>query len=155
MTLGRTNAVVTITNDDAKPTLAVSDVVVREGNSGGTNAIFTITLSGSSEAPATVDFATVTGTASAPTDFIAAAGSLTFASGERTKTVEVRVNGDTSVEGNESFQLYLSNAANADLADAFGAGVVLNDDFVPGQLAAFRWDPVAGSPKVGKTPRSG
>jgi hypothetical protein len=150
ITLGRTNAVVTITNDDAKPTLAVSDVVVREGNSGGTNAIFTITLSGSSEAPATVDFATVTGTASAPTDFIAAAGSLTFASGERTKTVEVRVNGDTSVEGNESFQLYLSNAANADLADAFGAGVVLNDDFVPGQLAALRWDPVAGSPKVGE-----
>lgn len=148
--LGKTNGVVTLENDDPRPVLAVSDVVIREGNSGGTNAIFTVSLAGASEAVVTVDYATVSGTASGPTDYLNATGTLTFAAGERTKTVEVRVNGDTAVEANESFQLVLSNVANADLADANGAAAILNDDFVPGQLAGFRWDPIAGSPKTGE-----
>lgn len=150
ITLGRTNGVVTIENDDAKPTLSVNDAVILEGNSGGTNAIFTVSLTGASEAVVTVDYTTVSGTASAPTDYLNATGTLTFTAGERTKTVEVRVNGDTAVEANESFQLVLSNVANADLADAKGATVILNDDFVPGQLAGFRWDAIVGSPKVGE-----
>lgn len=148
--LGKTNGVVTIENDDPRPLLAVSDVVLREGNSGGTNAVFTVSLTGASEAAVTVDYATVSGTASAPTDYLNATGTLTFTAGERAKTVEVRVNGDTSVEANESFQLVLSNVANADLADAKGAAAILNDDFVPGQLAGFRWDAIASSPKVGE-----
>jgi hypothetical protein len=147
---GPANALAVIEIPTAKPALAVSDVVVPEGDVGDTKAIFTVTLTGSTDSLVTVDFSTVAGTASAPADFAAAAGTLTFAPGERSKTVEVRVNGDAVVEGNESFQLLLTNAANADLADTFGAGVILNDDFVPGQLAGFRWDAITGSPKVGE-----
>ncbi len=150
ITLGRTNGIVSIENDDPKPTLAVTDVVILEGNSGGTNAVFSVSLAGASEAVVTVDYAAVSGTASAPTDYLPAAGTLAFAAGELAKTVEVRVNGDTAVEANESFQLVLSNVANADLADAKGAAAILNDDFVPGQVTGFRWDAIAGTPKVGE-----
>ena len=47
----------TITNDDVA-SLSVDDVTVTEANSGIVNAVFTVTLTGSTTAPFTVDYIT-------------------------------------------------------------------------------------------------
>ncbi|MBA4789699.1 MAG: cellulase family glycosylhydrolase [Rhizobiales bacterium] len=122
----------TITNDDVVapvlPTLSVSDATVAEGNSGTKVMTFTVTLSAAATGPVTVAYATANGTATAGSDYAAASGTLTFAAGETTKTVQVTVNGDTVVEGNETLTLNLSAPSGATIADGSGTGTITNDD---------------------------
>jgi hypothetical protein len=59
---------------------------------------------------------------------VAAAGTLTFAPGETTKTITVSVLGDTLKEGDESFFVVLSDPTKAIIYDATGVGTILNDD---------------------------
>jgi hypothetical protein len=53
----------TIVNDDPVPSICVEDVQVVEGNSGTTEARFTVRLSAPSGQPVSVDYATADGTA--------------------------------------------------------------------------------------------
>ncbi len=123
----------TITNDDAQPppTISINDVTVTEGNSGTTNATFTVTLSAASASTVTVNFATADNTATAGSDYQAASGTLTFTAGQTTKTITVAVNGDTVVEADETFAVNLSNPTNATISDAQGVGTITNDDQPP------------------------
>jgi hypothetical protein len=119
----------TIVNDDpCVPSLSVNDVTVAEGNSGVTNATFTVSLSQTTVNTVTVDFTTADGTATAPADYAATSGALTFAPGETSKTATVGVNGDTLVEADETFFVNLSNAVGATIADGQGQGTIVNDD---------------------------
>ncbi len=132
----------TILNDDVLPTLAISDAQLAEGNAGATQMLFTVTLSRAMGGPVTVSYATQAGTATAGTDFTAASGTLSFAAGETSKTIAVAVNGDTAVEANEGFNLLLSAANGATIADGTGLGAILNDDAAApapsGDTATFR-----------------
>ena len=91
-------------------------------------AVFTVTLSPSSAQTVTVQFATADGTALAGSDYLATSGSLTFNPGETTKTITVRVKGDTVVEANETFFVNLSAPTNATISDGQGLGTILNND---------------------------
>ena len=62
-TLSDSQGVGTINNDDPVVAIAISDVAVVEGNSGTTNAVFTVSLSAVSGQTVTVNFATADGTA--------------------------------------------------------------------------------------------
>jgi hypothetical protein len=122
----------TIINDDvaAVPTITINDVSQNEGNSGTTNFVFTVSLS--STANATVNFATADGTATAGSDYAANSGTVTFTSGgPLTQTITVVVNGDTTVEPNETFFVNLSGASGATIADNQGVGTIINDDSAP------------------------
>ena len=77
-TLADSVGVVTITDNDATPSLAMADVTRAEGNSGTANAVFTVTLSAASAQTVTVDYATADGTAQTPSDYTATAGTLTL-----------------------------------------------------------------------------
>ncbi|MGV1006528.1 MAG: Calx-beta domain-containing protein, partial [Candidatus Nanopelagicales bacterium] len=132
-TLTRATATATVTNDDAAvttPALSISDVSVTEGNSGTTNANFTVSLSKASTTPVTVKYATVNGTATAGTDYTAATGTLTFAAGTTTQTLAVKVLGDTVVEPTEAFTVTLTNPTGATLTRATATATVTNDDAV-------------------------
>jgi uncharacterized repeat protein (TIGR01451 family) len=119
----------TITNDDVTPSISITDVTLNEGNAGTTAFTFTVTLSPSSTQTVTVDYATADGTATAPGDYTAIATTqLSFAPGETSKQVTVQVNGDTDVEGNETFFVNLSTPTNATIADNQGVGTITNDD---------------------------
>lgn len=118
----------TIVDDDAAPALSINDVTVTEGNSGQTNANFTVSLDAPSSQTVQVDYATADSSASSANDYQAATGTLSFAPGETTKTVTVAINGDSAGESNEQFQLSLLNAINAVMADSLGLGTILDDD---------------------------
>jgi uncharacterized protein YvpB len=120
----------TILDDDAAPTVSINNVSVNEGNSGTSTAGFTVSLSTFSEKPITVDYGTADDTATSPSDYLSASGTLTFAAGETTKPVNVTINGDTTVEPDERFFVNLANASNATLGASQGIGTILNDDVV-------------------------
>jgi hypothetical protein len=125
----QTTAVLTITDNDPTPSLAINDVTVTEGNSGTVNATFTVTLSAASGLPVSVNYQTADGTATAPSDYTAIASTaLNFAPGETTKSITVVVNGDTLAEADENFFVNLSGATNAAIADSQGVGAIVSDD---------------------------
>jgi hypothetical protein len=120
----------TITNDDAGalPTISINNVTVTEGNSGTTNAVLTVTLSQTSASTVTVNYATANGTAAAGSDYVAQSSTLSFTAGQTSRTVAIVVNGDTSVEPNETFLVNLSAPVGATIADSQGVGTINNDD---------------------------
>jgi hypothetical protein len=133
---GATNAIIlenqsvaTIYNDDLAPYLTIDDVSVLEGNSGTRLATFTVTLNRGGTETVTVDFATADGTAAPGSDYQATSGTLIFNPGETSKTITVLINGDTSIEPDETFSVNLSNATGA-IIDGYGQGVgtITNDD---------------------------
>lgn len=134
-------AIGTITNDDSA-TVTIANASVTEGNSGTTNMVFTLTLSAAVDAPVTVTLNTADGTATiAGNDYEAiTGGTVTFAPGETTKTFNVTVNGDTTVETNETFTLALSDlqagGRNVTLGTASSAtGTITNDDGITVSVA--------------------
>ncbi len=118
----------TISNDDPLPGLSINDVTVAEGNSGTTNAVFTVTLDAASGQTVTVNYATADGTATQPADYTNTAGTLTFTPGQTTRTITVPVIGETIPEANETFFVNLSGATNATISDNQGVGTITNDD---------------------------
>jgi hypothetical protein len=76
----------------------------------------------------TVDYATANNTATTgDNDYLAASGTLTFTPGLTVQTIIVTVNGDTNVEGNETFFVNLSNPTNAGIVDGQGLGTIQQD----------------------------
>jgi len=127
--LGDRQGIGTILNDDPPlHALTISDVSVSEGNSGTTNAVFTVRLTDASTAPVTVNYSTASGTATAGSDYQSVSGTLTFAPGETTKTIPVPVNGDRVSEPNETFFVNLSGATNATITDGQGTGTIVDDE---------------------------
>lgn len=145
----QSSAIGTILNDDAA-TLAISDVVAAEGESGPSIFTFDVTLDREVDVGVDVNFGTADGTATvADNDYEQTFGMLLFAgaAGE-VETVNVTVNGDTDPEPDESFFVNLSNifASGRDVsfADDQGEGIILSeeaaifsDDFESGDTSAW------------------
>lgn len=123
-------ALATIRDDDPAPTISINDVSVTEPDPPATvDAVFTVSLSAASAKTVTVKIASANGTALTPSDYVAVPlTTLTFAPGETVKTVTLTVNGDNTIEGNETAFANLSAATNAAIADSQGKLTILNDD---------------------------
>jgi hypothetical protein len=120
----------TIADDDPIPAISfLSDVVITEGDGGTKTANFTVSLTNPSSEAITVHAATADGTAVAGQDYVAFDQDLSFAPGEKTKTVSVVINGDIADETDEGFTLNLTGpSANATIADSQAVGTIANDD---------------------------
>jgi hypothetical protein len=117
----------------AVPTLSVSNESQAEGDAGSSNMTFTVTLTGNTDnLPVSFHYATADGSASSGSDYGAVSGDLSFAPGETTKTINVPINGDTTLEADETFSLGLSNVEFATPAAPSGTGTITNDDAQPG-----------------------
>ncbi|MEP0916501.1 DUF4347 domain-containing protein [Leptolyngbya sp. DQ-M1] len=128
------SATATIQNDDPLPKLSIAAVATSnpEGNSGITPFTFEVSLSEASPTPITVNYTTVDGSATlANNDYVKAADTLTFAPGETKKTVIVNILGDALFEGNETFQVSLSNPTNATLQTNVATATIVEDDTPP------------------------
>ncbi|MEA2204292.1 MAG: hypothetical protein QOE77_1068 [Blastocatellia bacterium] len=122
------DAFVRIINDDPLPGLSINDVSVTEGNSGTSTLNFTVSLLPVSGRTVRVNYATANSTATATSDFVGTSGQLTFNAGETSKTVAVTINGDTTVEGDETFFVDLTTPVAASITRSRGTGTITNDD---------------------------
>jgi hypothetical protein len=118
--------------------LGVNDVSMAEGNSGQSNAIFTVSLSGPHTQAVTVGYSTSDGTATAGSDYTSTSGSLSFTPGVVSQTVAVPVQGDLISEGDETFFLNLNNGVNAIIRDAQGVCTLVDDDITNDFFAGAR-----------------
>jgi len=134
--LTKAEASVTITNDDLLPALAISaaSALNNEGDSGSTSFTFTVTRSDSTAGASSAAWAVI-GSGANPSnadDFVGGVlpnGTVSFASGEVSKTITVAVRGDTVIEADENFTVTLSSPVNARLAAATASGIIRNDDY--------------------------
>ncbi|MBF0626632.1 MAG: hypothetical protein HQL91_00275 [Magnetococcales bacterium] len=93
----------------ATPTVTLTGpATIAEGNSGTSNATYTITLSSALTAAVTINFAAASGTATAGSDFTQTASSLILMAGSLGGTFTVPVRGDTTVEADEAFSVSIS-----------------------------------------------
>ena len=114
------------------PTVSISAATVSEGNVGDVTLQFSVSLSETTTNAVSVDFATADDTASAGIDYDAQNGTLNFASGTTSQTLDIVVHGDTDVESDETLTVTLSSPVNANLGQASASGTILNDDIQPG-----------------------
>jgi CSLREA domain-containing protein len=119
---------VIITDDDPLPSVSISDVSVTEGNSGTVSAVFNLSLSAASGRDINVFFQTANGTATAGSDYVSRSSSTIVQAGQTAKTISVTVNGDITVEPDETFFLNLTFVGNGIAADSQGLGTIINDD---------------------------
>jgi Ca2+-binding RTX toxin-like protein len=127
-----------VTPDDDRPVVTINDVLVNEASA---QATFTVTLSNPSDLPVSVKYSSVNGTAEAGFDYDAVLGTLTFAPGELSKTIDVPLHNDTVYEGAETFQIVLTDPTNAKVnaagvgvdaaTDGTGIGTILDDGTGP------------------------
>jgi chitinase len=78
-----------------------------------------------------VRYATTDGTATAGSDYDAVSGTLTINAGQTAGTIGVPVHGDTTIEGDETLTLTLTDPANATLGTPSAAGTILEDEPPP------------------------
>jgi len=116
-----------IVDNDPVPSITINDVTVNEATGAVT---FTVSLSALSGLPVSVNFATANGTAVAGGDFVTNSGTLTIPAGQLTGTITVQLFNDTVFEASESFNVNLSAATNATIADSQGFATILDNDKV-------------------------
>ena len=116
----------------ATPSFRVIDAAVTETDADST-ACAQVRLSRVPQRRTTVNYATVNGTATAPSDYVAKSGTLVFPrGGTRTKNVCTTLKGDLNVEPTETFKVRISHASGASIADNVGQITVTDDDTGPG-----------------------
>ena len=114
--------------------IAVADARVEEA--AGAVLAFAVTLSRAPSGTVSVDYSTADGSAQAGTDYTGASGTLSFSSGETSKTIDVAVLDDQVDEGEETLTLRLSNASGGNLTDDEATGTIENHDALPMALVA-------------------
>lgn len=100
-----------VTNDDSA-TLSIGNATVMEGDSGTTLLSFPVTLDAPVDVDVSVDYTTQDGTASAADgDYVPVTtpATLTIPAGETSATIDVTVNGDTTIEPDETLSVLLSS----------------------------------------------
>lgn len=118
-----------IQNDDPRPDLSIDDVPLAEGDSGTTDFDFTVSLSAAAGVWVIVNYDTSDGTATAAdSDYEPVVGTVSLGPGVLSMPLTVVVNCDATVEADETFNVNLSGATNANISDNQGLGTIQNDD---------------------------
>ncbi len=113
------------------PALFISEpnVSIVEGNDGKKLAAINVSLNVASSEAVTVNYKTNDGSAMADNDYTGTTGTLTFAKGETTQTINVEIVGDNLMEEDENFTVTLSAPTNAKLANDRATVTIISDDF--------------------------
>jgi len=121
-----------ITDDDTQPAFSINDVTVNE--SAGT-ITFTVSKTGATDVASSVHYDVAPNSAVTPGDYAAGtsalSGDLSFAANVTTQTITLNVTSDTIYELTENFNVNLSAAVQATIADNQGVGTITDDDTQP------------------------
>ena len=139
-TAGIASSVSTIISNgvqDGKYTLTSDSPSLTEGDTGTKTLSFTVSLDRAASAATTVNYETLTtGTATAGDDFVAGSGTVSFAKGQKTATVEVTVNGDTTYENSGTAETVKVKFSGSDLsADVTATGSITENDTDPSTVS--------------------
>ena len=133
-------ATVVILDNDAPPSVAIEPAVsVPEGGPGATSTARAIVcLSAASGLPVKIDYDISNVDATAGVDYASeASGTLIIPAGNTTGTIRVVINGDDSIEPDETIIVTLSNATTTStttpltITQTTTAVTIVNDDFLP------------------------
>lgn len=124
-TLASAQAVVTIIDNDAAPTLTIEDASIIEVSG---NLAFTVKLSEKSGKAVSVQYQTSQGSATNGQDYSNSSGTLTIPAGTESGTIFIPIIGDSADEVDETFFVALSNATNATIADGSAVGTIQDND---------------------------
>jgi DNA-binding beta-propeller fold protein YncE len=89
----------------------------------------TVTLSAASATPVTVNYATADGTATAPGDYTAQSGTVTFAPGQTSRLILLATHYDGAADGNETFGVQLSNPTGATVGTGAATVTIVDPSF--------------------------
>ncbi|HLL72364.1 MAG TPA: LpqB family beta-propeller domain-containing protein [Pyrinomonadaceae bacterium] len=128
-------------NQGARSTVQWRNPAFRIREDGRNGDFLVVTRLGDLTHPATVEYATTdgcrdasgapqpcSGLASDRSDYVRTTGTLRFASGEASKTVNITTIDDALVEGDETFNLVLTNVTGAERGEQHTAAVVITDN---------------------------
>lgn len=118
----------TIIDDDAPATTIQFSQASYSVPEDETNVVITVTRSGDLSSASEVDYATSDKTAGQRTDYTIALGTLSFAPGETSKSLQVLINEDAYAEGNEEFDIELSNPTGGAVLGTPTTTVTITDD---------------------------
>jgi hypothetical protein len=136
---GATNAIignyypsvrVWIDNTRARPAVQFSPASVSVDKNSGT-IMLTVTLTGQTEMPASVNYQTVDGTAKAGKNYTGAAGTINFAAGETSKTIPIDIIPTTGYNVPVTFSVALQSPTNAALGAGSTAQVTITNTDLP------------------------
>jgi chitinase len=115
---------------NSPPRISIGGASVVEGNMNRRFLRFSVTLSWPAPGPITVQYATGDpgDSATAPADYVAKAGTLSFTAKQRNKFVAVRTQVDTIVEGDQTFTMKLSSPSGASLGIDTATATIIDDD---------------------------
>ena len=114
-----------VTEPGASPALAIADVSAGEGD---LQLTFTVTLGAAGAESVTAKYTTEDQTATAPADYQATGGALTFVDGTKTLRIAVPLHDDEVAEASETFTLRLSEPRGAALARAAATATIVDND---------------------------
>jgi hypothetical protein len=129
-------SILTITDDDAPPSISVSDATVVEGNSGSAIRSFTLTLSAVSGKPITVLVASIPVTATQSSDYSFFTTLANISPGATSQAITFQVTGDTLYEDDETFTISLSSPTNVTI-DKGAATITIQNDYPIPQITVF------------------
>lgn len=110
------------------PEASVTAAEVVEGDATGGELSFVVTLSQAVTRPVSVTYQTVDGTATDGSDFVGAAGILTFDPGAINGAIPISVIGDLLDEIDETLTLEIGSPQGATIGQATAVGTILDDD---------------------------
>jgi DNA-binding beta-propeller fold protein YncE len=112
---------------DAQGDLLVSS---RDTNTiGRYNGGTVVTLSAASATPVSVSYATADGTATAGKDYAAETGTVTFAPGQTSRLILLATHYDSTIDGNETFSVQLSNPTGATIGIGTATVTIVDPSF--------------------------
>ncbi len=132
-----TPASVVLADDDEMTVSRVLSIADAQASEGAGEVRFAVTLDGPSAVEVTADYATADPAGSldpvarAGIDYESAAGTLTFAPGEVSRTIGVSIIDDDLDEPDETFTLVLADLRGATLGRGSALGTILDDDEPP------------------------
>jgi Calx-beta domain/Domain of unknown function (DUF4114) len=135
-TINKASAVGLIKNND----IAIASVIVTDAQAGEPNnpGQYSINLDSAADIPITVRYV-LTGTATAGLDYISLPGFVTFAPGQTSQLLDIKVIDDNILEGSETVQLQLQQSLDYQVAAGKDTGIVTiaDDEIAPPQLTTL------------------
>ncbi|OPY28919.1 MAG: Calx-beta domain protein [Methanocella sp. PtaU1.Bin125] len=134
---------ITITDNDAQPTLRFAAATYTVAENAGA-ATITVSLSGSTSKPVSVNYSVSGGSAIAGTDYTGGSGMLSFTPGVTSASFSVSLINDAAYRGNRTITLSLGNLKNATAGTPSSTTITIMDDELPTTVETYNYTLVSG-----------